>query len=120
MYPFIDREHALLELRVDELESRLAELKDEVRELRAAQAQRADDGAHIAAGSEVPFGRRSTDAALAASIDGPHGGQEGARLVAIEMLTCGYTQEQIETYLSQTFGIEHPEALIADAGPAAR
>ena len=118
MNPFINRDHVLLELRVEELEGHLAALREEIREIRAQVVDRADGAAGRAAPPEVPFGRRASDAALTA-IDGPDGEREGARLVVLEMLSSGYTQEQIATYLRQTFGVDDPETLMADAVPVA-
>ena len=89
-----NQEHAWLQLRVDELEGRLAELEDEIRRLRPDDPQ--------------PPADRGGDS-----------DQEGARLVMIEMLTAGYTRGQIAAYLRHTFAVEDAETLLADAGSVA-
>ena len=89
-----NQEHAWLQLRVDELEGRLAELEEEIRRLRT------DD-------SQPPADR------------GGDSDKEGARLVMIEMLTAGYTRGQIAAYLRHTFAVEDAETLLADAGSVA-
>ncbi len=45
------------------------------------------------------------------------GGREGARLVALEMLSAGYRPEQVATYLRETFGFDDGEAVLADPLP---
>ena len=89
-----DQEHAWLQLRVDELEDRVHELEAELRRLRgegpAREAEPSGDTDH-----------------------------EGARLVVIEMLTGGYSREQIAMYLRQTFAVEDPESLLVDVAPVA-
>ena len=89
-----NQEHVWLQLRVDELEARLAQLEEEITLLRGDEAAE-------------PLER-------AADSD-----QEGARLVVIEMLTAGYTPDQISMYLRQTFAIEDTGGLLAEAGSAA-
>lgn len=116
MNPFINRDHVLLELRVEELESRLAALQQEMKDIRLQVAEGGKPAGDDAP-TGVPFGRRASDAALTAAIDGPDGEREGARLVVLEMLSSGYTQEQVATYLRQTFGVDDPETLMAPAVP---
>ncbi len=89
------QEHVWLQLRVDELEGRLTELEEEIRRLRGDDAAQAMD----------PAGDSD---------------REGGRLVVIEMLTSGYTRDQIAAYLRHTFAVEDPDSLIAEAAPAAR
>jgi hypothetical protein len=86
-----NQEHAWLQLRVDELEDRVAELEDEIRGLREGDLR--------------PSADRGGDS-----------DREGARLVTIEMLTAGYTRGQIAAYLRHTFAVDDAETLIADAG----
>ena len=88
------QEHAWLQLRVDELEGRLAELEEEIRRLRADDPQ------------PPPGHAGDSD-------------REGALLVMIEMLTAGYTRDQIAAYLSHTFAVDDAETLLADAGSLA-
>ena len=112
MNPFIsqEQEQVLLELRVDQLESRLLELQQEVAALRAE-------------GTEPTGGEDGEEAHVRRSTEGPPTGsdseQEGARLVTLEMLSLGYTREQVATYLRRTFAIDDPETLLAEAGAAA-
>ena len=89
-----NQEHAWLQLRVDELEGRVAEFEAENRRLRGEEPTRAAE----------PSG------------DPDH---EGARLIVIEMLTAGYSREQIAMYLRQTFAVEDPESLLVDVVPVA-
>ncbi len=89
-----NQEHVWLQLRVDELEDRLAELEEEIRRLRGEDSARAIESAGDA-------------------------DREGGRLVVIEMLTSGYTRDQIAAYLRQTFAVDDADTLIAEAAPAA-
>ena len=110
-------EQTMLQLRIDELERRLAQLEEQVRQTRSAEAQPPDASAPLD-GAEILFGRRNTDP----QIDVSHGedsdeGREGARLVALEMLSAGYRPEQVATYLRETFGVDDADTARADAGP---
>lgn len=90
-----DQEHVWLQLRVDELEARVAELEAEIRDRHGESAAgTAEDGV----GDQE---------------------REGARLVVLEMLTTGYSQDQIAEYLRHTFAVEDAEALLAEAGAVA-
>jgi uncharacterized small protein (DUF1192 family) len=110
-------EQTMLHLRIDELERRLAQLEEQIRQTRAEA-----DPAPVAPrdGAEILFGRRSTDPQIDVSEgEGSDAGREGARLVALEMLSAGYRPEQIATYLRETFGVDDPDQVVADAGPMA-
>ena len=89
-----NQEHAWLQLRVDELEGRLADLEQQTRSLRADDPQ-------------PPAGHAGDS------------DREGALLVMIEMLTVGYTRDQIAAYLRHTFAVDDAETLLADAGSVA-
>jgi hypothetical protein len=109
---------ALLHLRVDQLERRLAQLEEQLRQARTEQAEAALPP-DSRGGGQVPFGRRSTDPQIEVSEgQDSDAGREGARLVALEMLSAGYRPEQVATYLRDTFGVDDPDAVLAEAGPA--
>ena len=90
-----DQEHVWLQLRVDELEARVAELEAEICGLNGEAA--AGTAADRAGDQE----------------------REGARMVVLEMLTTGYSENQIAEYLRHTFAVEDAEALLAEAGALA-
>ena len=107
----------MLHLRIDELERRLAQLEEQVGQTRSAEAEPSAMAPRD--GAEILFGRRSTDPHIDVSQgEDSDAGREGARLVALEMLSAGYRPEQVATYLRETFGVDDPDAVLADAGPA--
>ena len=110
-------ERTLLHLRIDELERRLAQLEEQMRQTRPADPEPPASAPRD--GAEILFGRRSTDPQIDVSQgEDSDEGREGARLVALEMLSGGYRPEQVATYLRETFGVDDPDAVLVDAGPA--
>lgn len=112
-----DPERMMLHLRIDELERRLAQLEEQMRQTRPDEPEGSDDD--VRDEGEISFGRRRSDPQIDISDGEDSGaGREGARLVALEMLSAGYRPEQVATYLRETFGVDDPHAVLADAAPA--
>ena len=92
MIPNASVEQGLLHVRINELERRLARL-----EMQLAQAAPQSGGVSKESG-------------------GPDEGLEGARLVAIELLSSGYAREEVTNYLRSTFGVADADADAVIAG----
>lgn len=127
MIPNGTMEQCLLQVRVDELERRLARLEEQVTRRIPETSEAAGNGVVAETGQdpgeEAPeieaFSRAEIDAAGDASgIDDANEGLEGVRLVAIELLSAGYGRQEVANYLRSTFGVADSEAVLSPAEPA--
>lgn len=122
-------EQSLLHVRINELERRLARLEEHLTGSGTDTGEETTDSISVhpvAANGNGP----ATTAAAAPSVEmnGPvqaardtepvDDGLEGARLVALEMLSSGYERDEVATYLRSTFGISDTEAVLNGAGLA--
>ena len=117
-------ELSLLHLRINELERRLARLEghqtgsgaDTVEETTAASPAAPVDGSDTTSGGAGAAVELDAPRAGTAGLEPAHDGLEGARLIALEMLSLGYERHEVATYLHSTFGISDTEAVLDSAG----
>ena len=120
--------------RADEIERELERLaqgvRDAIRELREdLNALRGVDEAPpepVAGGAAVahaeppeevkPLAERepATEVQAPAEEESPAGGNEGARVIALNMALSGSTREETAAYLAENFELSDPEALLDD------
>ena len=111
-------EQSLLHLRVSELERRLARLEEQLAAASPAGAEVTLEAAAPPPADVAQNGHAVAEVELVSlERDELEEGHEGARMVAIELLSSGYKREEVATYLRSTFGIADVEAVLADAGP---
>ena len=116
MIPNGSTEQSLLHARINELERRLARLERQMTEAEPEVADVTMDAAQPAA-TDDPAGDVTDPRGGAPEVlDGPDEGLEGARLVAIELLSSGYARHEVTNYLHATFGIADAEAVVGGAG----
>jgi hypothetical protein len=120
-------ELGLLHVRINELERRLARLeehlagsgKDAVEETADAtpvQPNPANGTGPATSASAEPSVELNGNGHAAPDTEPAHDGLEGARLIALEMLSSGYGRDEVATYLRSTFGISDAEAVLNGAG----
>lgn len=116
MIPDGSTEQSLLHARINELERRLARLEKQMTQAEPAAAEVTIDAAEPAAMDEPVGDGTDPRGGVPDELDGPDEGLEGARLVAIELLSSGYARHEVTSYLHSTFGIADAEAVITGAG----
>ena len=118
-------EMSLLHVRINELERRLAQLEEHLagsgadaleEPPEAAASATNGNGPGTSAGSQVSSVELNGSAGTAGDTEPAHDGLEGARLIALEMLSSGYERHEVATYLRSTFGISDTEAVLDGAG----
>ena len=107
-------ELSLLHVRINELERRLARMEQHL--TGSSPDADATETATTAAPAHAVNGNGTTAVPPAPEPESAEQGHEGARLVAIELLSAGYERHEVETYLHSTFGISDTEAVLNGGG----
>ena len=120
MIPNGSVEQSLLQVRIGELERRLERLEAQLEASRPPAAEKAaqPSPARTAGTNGISAPEPAHDGAVLGEpeVAETDEGLEGARLVAIELLSAGYKREEVVVYLRSTFGIDDVDSVLAGTG----